>query len=146
MAPSRSAVVALLSTLALALAGCTGAPAGVPTDGPADESGTTTATATDTTAATTRTTTTADETPPKRTQFVSVTRLENQSGYREWPAGKRARFENLSAERRETFRRALDGQVEIPPAEESAFAFHDESRPRVVRYEGTWYYVRVAIV
>jgi hypothetical protein len=146
----RAALAVLLC--ALALVGCTGAPSEASGGGPQENvsatatDATTGTSTTTTTTTTTPTTTTTDETPPYGTQFISVERLENQSRYQAWPAGERAHFRNLSAERRETFRRALNDTVEVPPDEEAAFDFNDKSRPRVVRYEGTWYYVRVAIV
>lgn len=130
--PSRAlAVVALL-----ALAGCSAAPgttASPTTDAVRATTGTTTA-------ETTATTTTTSETVPFGTQFVSVEPGPPSEG-------EGVAFENLSEPRREVFLRALQrGQLRFAPSEEPPFSFHNESRPRYVRYNGVWYHVRVAIV
>ncbi|KAB1192559.1 hypothetical protein GJR96_03530 [Haloferax sp. MBLA0076] len=80
------------------------------------------------------------------TEFVSVSPLENQSRDTEWPDNQSVHFENLSQSQQAVFLDALDKQVEVGPDEENPFVFNDETRPQVVRYEGTWYFVRVAIV
>lgn len=99
-----------------------------------------------TTATTDGTITTADQ-PSKGTQEVSVTRLENQSRHTEWPDNETVAFENLSKRRQTVFQTALEnGSVTFAPDETNPFSFHNKSRPKVVRYDGTWYYVRVAIV
>jgi len=45
------------------------------------------------------------------------------------------------------FRRPLeDGQQWFGPSETNSFVYHDDGRPRVVKYRGEWYHVRVVIV
>ncbi|WP_411967788.1 hypothetical protein [Haloferax sp. YSSS75] len=103
--------------------------------------------ATDPTETTVETTAmTADDSPMYGTEFVSVSKLENQSRYFEWPENQSVHFENLSESRQQVFVDALDGQVEFGQDEENPFGFNDENRPEVLKYEGTWYFVRVAIV
>lgn len=90
--------------------------------------------------------TTPDDRPAKGTQFVSLVRLENQSRHAAWPDNRTVAFGNLSERRQAVVREALDGQVAFGPDETNPFSYYDETRPRAVRYDGTWYYVRVAIV
>ncbi|KAB1197381.1 MULTISPECIES: hypothetical protein [Haloferax] len=128
------------------LAGCTGlggSETAVTPDDPMTTAEPTTATA-GTTAETTATT--ANDSPGYGTEFVSVSKLGNQSRYTEWPDNRSVHFENMTESRQTVFLDALDEQVEFGPEEENPFGFNDESRPEVVRYEGTWYFVRVAIV
>lgn len=124
------AVVALL-----ALAGCSGPPGTTTVS-------TTSSGATNAMPATTATTATSNQrrlSPARGTQFVSVDPAP--------PEGEGVVFENLSEPRRELFLRALrEGQVRFGPGEDPPFSFHNESRPRYVRYNGVWYHVRVAIV
>ncbi|WP_424007761.1 hypothetical protein [Haloferax denitrificans] len=133
---------ACLVACVLLAAGCVGTPAPTGTTTTA----TTAAETTQTTTATAATTTTATDSPTYGTEFVSVSKLENQSRADEWPDNKTARFENLSEPRKEVFRDALDGRVTFGPDEENPFAFNDSDRPELVRYEGEWYFVRVAVV
>ncbi|NEU57926.1 hypothetical protein [Halorussus sp. MSC15.2] len=151
---------ARLGPLALAvllvLAGCVGgAPGGdetrtTPTTDAADGTATTTSTATTTDDPTTSPdppSTRTDDAPPKGSQFVSVVAFENQSRHAQWPDNQTVAFEDLPADRQRVFEEALSGgSVEFGPDETAPFSFYDESRPRAVRYDGTWYYVRVAIV
>ncbi|NHN57502.1 MULTISPECIES: hypothetical protein [Halorussus] len=89
----------------------------------------------------------AEDAPPTGTQFVSVDRYENRSRHAQWPDRQTVVFEDLSESRQQVFEKALSGgSVEVAPDESNPFSFHDDDRPRAVRYDGTWYYVRVAIV
>ncbi|MFC4448921.1 hypothetical protein [Halorussus aquaticus] len=138
----------------LVLAGCVGGTPG----GTATTSSTTAPGGTATTAGTATTTddpttspdtpsTRTDDAPPKGSQFVSVVAFENQSRHAQWPDNQTVAFENLSADRQRVFEEALPGgSVAFGPDETAPFSFYDETRPRAVRYDGTWYYVRVAIV
>lgn len=128
------------------LAGCTGV-GGSETPVTPNDPMTTAEPTTETAETTVETAATAtDDSPGYGTEFVSVSPLENQSRHTEWPDNRSVHFENMTASRQAVFEDALDGQVEFGPEEENPFGFHDESRPEVVRYEGTWYFVRVAIV
>ncbi|WP_052368138.1 hypothetical protein [Haloferax sp. ATB1] len=127
----------------LLVAGCAGGPSstatttdGTPTTAPIMTN--------NSTAADEATMTTGD--PAYGTEFVSVSKLENQSQADEWPDNKTARFENLSESRKSVFRDALDGRVTLGPDEQNPFAFSDSNRPELVRYDEEWYFVRVAIV
>lgn len=131
-------------------AGCSGV-GGSDTAVESDDSMTTNATPEQTVDGTTpavETTTeaTEDTSPEFGTEFVSVSPLQNQSQYTEWPDSQAVHFENLSESQQAVFLDALDGQVVFGPDEENPFAFSDRDRPEVVKYEGTWYLVRVAIV
>ncbi|MFB6071936.1 MAG: hypothetical protein ABEJ88_03115 [Halobacterium sp.] len=142
------AVVAL--AVLVAASGCTGVGGTNPVD-TAETTVTTTETAQATTATDASTTTDAPETtgdaPPKGTQFVQVSALENQSSYREWPDAQAVRFETLSEPRKDAFVDALrNGSVRFEPNEDPPFSYYDDDRPRVVKYDDTWYYVRVLVV
>ncbi|MFC7046955.1 hypothetical protein ACFQH6_17500 [Halobacteriaceae archaeon GCM10025711] len=92
-------------------------------------------------------TTTTDDMPAYGTEFVSVERLDNQNRYTEWPNDEAAVFADLSNSRQRVFRDALEnGTVEFSPSDPNPFSSHNKERPKVVRYDGTWYYVRVAVV
>lgn len=143
----RTVLVSVCIALLLALGGCSG-----PEE---TRSETTTPTGAETTVAPTTETTTVSDTsltstadrPPAGTQEVTVSRLENQSRYAEWPDDETVRFESLTEPRRAAFRSALqNGSVAFAPDVDCPFSFYDKDRPKVVRYDGTWYYVRVAIV
>lgn len=85
--------------------------------------------------------------PDYGTQFVSVRRFENRSVGATWPADERTTFENLADAQRAVFRRALEsGRQRFGPDETNPFDYSDHDRPRVVRYRGEWYLVRVANV
>ena len=129
------------------LAGCAGGGSDTPAE-PDDSmtTKTTPETTTEIVETTAETTETDDGSPDYGTEFVSVSQLENQSRYTEWPDNRSVHFENMTASRQAVFEDALDGQVEFGPDEDNPFGFNDESRPQVVKYEGTWYFVRVAIV
>jgi len=76
-----------------------------------------------------------------------VGRYENQTIGATWPEDERASFENLTDAQQSVFRRALeDGQQWFGPSETNSFVYHDDGRPRVVKYRGEWYHVRVVIV
>ena len=148
----RTVLVSVGIALLLTLSGCSGpgeTPSETTTPGDAETTIATTETtgASDTSLATSdRSTTTADR-PPAGTQEVTVSRLENQSQYAEWPDSETVRFGNLTEPRRITFRSAFENRsVVFEPDEDNPFSFYDKDRPKVVRYEGTWYFVRVAIV
>ncbi|CQR51229.1 hypothetical protein BN996_02636 [Haloferax massiliensis] len=130
----------------LLVADCAGGPSSTATmtDGTPTTILTTAPIPTDNSTPTNETPTTGD--PAYGTEFVSVSKLENGSRAETWPDNKTARFENLSEPRKEVFRDALDGRVTFGPDEENPFAFSDSDRPELVRYEGEWYFVRVAIV
>ena len=88
-----------------------------------------------------------DDAPAKGTQFVSLDRYENQSRHAQWPDDRTVAFENLSEARQRVFENALrGGSVAFGPDESNPFSYSDDDRPRAVRHEGVWYYVRVAIV
>lgn len=140
---NRFTVVALV--VLVAASGCTGL--GAQSNPDATTTTTRTTTATTTAPTTTAAPTTTDDTPAYGTEFVYVSKLENQSEYTEWPDNQSVHFQNLSDARQEAFLTAFEGdRAKFGPDEPNPFAFNDKSRPRVVKYEGTWYYVRVAIV
>ena len=84
-----------------------------------------------------------DAEPRKGDQFLSVSRL-NESQAMQWNASKRASFGSLSEERQQVVKEALqcDCNVEL----DGEFSFHDKARVEVVKYEGTYYFLRVSIV
>lgn len=139
------AVVALAIT-----AGCLGggtAPADTDTtDAPPTTTQTATETLTETTTTSERQRTSMEY--PYGTEFVSVDPLGNQSRGDVSKDGFAA-FGNLTERRQTVFLQALEegDQTFYPDGDRvNPFSYGDEDRPRYVRYEGTWYYVRVAIV
>ncbi|AZH26668.1 hypothetical protein [Haloplanus aerogenes] len=73
-------------------------------------------------------------------EFVHVEQVSNRTATAA-PANETATFENLSRQRRRTFRAAL--QRERVAAD--GWSFYNESRPTYVRYNGTWFRVFVAV-
>lgn len=129
----------------LLVAGCLGGPVGS-TESSGGEPTAATATTTDSPKSESKPPASADQ-PAHGTQFVSVEQYENHSTGATWPPEERSTFENLTDARRKAFLRALeDGQQRYGPDESNPFDYHDDERPRVVNYEGDWYFVRVAIV
>ena len=142
MASPRIVFAALACLL---VAGCIGGPVGT-AESPGGEPTATTPASTNTPTTDSTPTSTADQ-PAFGTQFVSVERYENQSTGATWPADERSTFENLTDARRDVFLGALEeGQQRFGPDESNPFDWNDGDRPVAVKYEGTWYYVRVAIV
>jgi len=141
----RVLAIALLAVVVTA--GCT-APSGQrPSAGAetAESAETTTAESAETTTTTIETTdrTTTTPGPKKGDQLLSVSEL-NESQAAEWNASKRATFGNLSEERQQVVKRAIecDCNVEL----DGEFRFYDKDRIEVVRYDGRFYFLRVAIV
>jgi thiamine biosynthesis lipoprotein ApbE len=87
--------------------------------------------------------TTTDSEPEKGDQFLSVSEL-NESQAAEWNASKRAAFGNLSEERQQVVKRAIecDCNVEL----HGEFSFYDEDRIEVLSYDSRFYFLRVVIV
>jgi hypothetical protein len=87
--------------------------------------------------------TTTDSEPEKGDQFLSVSEL-NASQAAEWNASKRAAFGNLSEERQQVVKRAIecDCNVEL----HGEFSFYDEDRIEVLSYDSRFYFLRVVIV
>lgn len=148
MRRSLPVVAVLVLTLT---AGCLGggtAPATDTPDGPPS-----TDTATDTPTATPPPTTTSERRRttmeyPYGTEFVSVDPLDDQRRGNVSKQGFVA-FGNLSEREQTVFLRALEtGDRTFRPdsGRVNPFGFNDDDRPQFVRYEGTWYYVQVAIV
>lgn len=102
---------------------------------------------------TTQTTTTEQRRPrvtreyPYGTEFLSVDRLGNQSRGNTSKEGFVA-FGNLTDREQAVFEQALEADITFRPDDGkiNPFGFNDRERPEYVRYEGTWYYVQVAIV
>lgn len=140
----RILAIALLAVVVTA--GCT-APGGQeasPERTTAEPTEMTSETASQTTEQTETTTeTTTDAEPQKGDQLLSVSEL-NESQAAEWNASKRAAFDNLSAERQQVVKQAIecDCNVEL----DGEFSFHDKTRIEVVRYDGRYYFLRVSIV
>lgn len=151
-------VSTVLVILTIVLAGCSA----VPTDQAAETTTETTASTTTTTTmkptlttttttkptltTTTTTPTTEESSPAKGTMYLSVVRLENQSSYREWSADERAQLRELPDDKREEVLTVLKegaGQTQIRT---DAWSYYNEGRVKVVKYNGTWYYVRISIV
>ena len=61
----------------------------------------------------------------------------------EFPASKRATLGELSQDRREVVREALECNCSV---EQTAFEFADKDRIEVVRDGDQWYFLRVVIV
>ena len=91
---------------------------------------------------TTERTTTGSE-PQKGDQFLSVSEL-NESQAAEWNASERAAFGNLSEERQQVVKRAIecDCSVEL----HGEFSFDNKDRIEILSYDGRFYFLRVAIV
>jgi len=91
---------------------------------------------------TTERTTTGSE-PQKGDQFLSVSEL-NESQAAGWNASERAAFGNLSEERQQVVKRAIecDCSVEL----HGEFSFYDKDRIEVLRYDNRFYFLRVIIV
>ncbi|MFB6146552.1 MAG: hypothetical protein ABEJ08_02585 [Halobacteriaceae archaeon] len=149
----RSALVAAALAVLVLAAGCgafTGTASPTTTTTPTTASSTTAGTPARTTApGTTPAGPTTRQSPPKGTQIVSLVRLENQRSHTQWPDEQTVHIRNLSDRRRAVFRAAFppgNESVRFGPDERNPFSYHDDDRPRAVRYDGTWYYVRVAIV
>lgn len=146
-------VLAIALLAAVVTAGCAGPAGDAPTETATTETMTqiperaTTATGTATgELPTTRTTETlpgTDSEPQKGDQFLSVMAV-NESEAMAWNSSERATFENLSVERQQVVREAVecDCNVEL----DGEFSFHDKDRIEMVKYEGTYYFLRVAIV
>jgi hypothetical protein len=136
--------VLAVALLALVVsAGCAG-PAG---DDPTEttvESPETTSEDPETTTATrsTQATTTASE-PQKGDQLLSVSEL-NESQAKKFDASKRVAFENLSEERQQVVKQAIECDCNVELDDE--FDFNNEDRIEVVYYDGTYYFLRVSIV
>lgn len=144
-------VLAVALLVLVVTAGCTGPGGGNQTDTTLVDAATETtsaeATPTETTDETTaRTTTlpvTTDEEPQKGDQFLSVSEL-NESQAMQWNASKRASFGNLSEERQQVVKETIECNCNVELHGE--FSFHDKERVEVVEYDGTYYFLRVAIV
>ena len=109
--------IVLASLVCLLLAGCVGGPTGSVGSEPTEP---------------------ADQ-PAYGTQLVSVVEYDgrNASG---------TAFGNLTEAQRRVFLRVVEGgQVRFGPDETTPFDYHDDDRPEFVKYEGNWYFVRVAI-
>jgi len=142
----RTATV-LICAAALLLAGCAGAPAGGSAPGANTTETTTAATdtspkteATTTTETTSTTTTTADD-PDYGDNLLSLSAVPNSTA-ENVSAEEKANFTELTSAQRDVFLEARrEGQVN-----QDVFRFNDEDRIEYVRYEGQWYFLRVAIV
>lgn len=74
-------------------------------------------------------------------EFVYVERVENPSTVETAPANETAAFRNLSEQRRQTFRAALEQETVAA----DGWSYYNDSRPRYVRYNGTWFRVIVGV-
>lgn len=86
------------------------------------------------------TSTTAD--PQTGDELVSVTQVNESTAMRA-NASKRATFENLTDAQQAVFLEALRCDCNV---EQDVFHFSNKSRVEYVRYDGTWYFVRVSVV
>lgn len=81
--------------------------------------------------------------PEKGDQLLSVSEL-NESQATKWNASKYSTFENLSEERQQVVKRAIDCECNVELHGE--FSFADKDRIEVVRVGDRFYFLRVAIV
>ncbi|WP_458206876.1 hypothetical protein [Haladaptatus sp. NG-SE-30] len=142
----RQIAVAGLVALSLLLAGCSGVSPNPDTAEPAMVESTQTSTGETISAistTTTKTTGDTETTPAKGTQFLSVSEL-NEGQAMKFDASERVAFEDLSAERKQVVEEAMECDCSVTL--DGEFSFHDEDRVKVVRYEGRYHYLRVAIV
>ncbi|WP_227375445.1 hypothetical protein [Haladaptatus halobius] len=130
-----------LLVLSLLLAGCSGLSPSPGAAEPATVESTTPTSTTETTA--TPTTSTTETMPAYGTEFLSVSEL-NESEAMAFDASERVAFENHSAECKEVVEEAVECDCSVTL--DGEFSFHNEKRVKVVRYEGGYYYLRVAIV
>lgn len=79
----------------------------------------------------------------KGDQLLSISGL-NESQAEKWNASKRATFGNLSEERQQVVKQAMDCDCNVELHGE--FSFTDKDRIEVVRYNGRFYFLRVTIV
>jgi hypothetical protein len=79
----------------------------------------------------------------KGDELLSASEL-NESQAMQFDASERADFGNLSETRRQVVKRTIecDCNVEL----DGEFDYHDEERIEVVKYDGTYYYLRITIV
>ncbi|WP_396611840.1 hypothetical protein ACH9L7_00710 [Haloferax sp. S1W] len=141
---SRIALQAVIVAGLILLAGCVsaGPPTAAPPASSTAQPTTTPATSTPTTATTTTATSTTGYS--HGTQFVSVSK--SGPGNCSSETTNCATFENLTADQQQVFRNLLNAsQIVVGPDETNPFDYQNESRPEFVNYEGTWYFVRVAI-
>lgn len=83
-----------------------------------------------------------DKTPQKGDNLLSVQRI-NTSNAMKFNESSRINYADLSDSKKELFTRALQCDCNI---NQNQFSFHDEQRVKVVKYDGEYYYLRVAIV
>ncbi|MFB6154446.1 MAG: hypothetical protein ABEJ22_01025 [Haloferacaceae archaeon] len=128
----RLSLLSLLVVSGVTLAGCTGARGG--------------AAASATTPTTERTTTTPTETtsdePQKGDNLLSLSEVGDETAM-DADAGERANFSALDSTQRDAFLRAYNCSCTVA---QETFRYNDHGRIEYVRYEGQWYYLRVAIV
>lgn len=135
----------LLATLVLT-AGCLGQPQETVT---VDPTASPTTTETEPAGPTTDLTTTetlpaplGDEDPDYGTQLLQPSTIDREIALSA-AESKRSAFENLSSDQREAFELAMECECSV---KQTAFSFYNKDRIEYVRYEGTWYFARVAIV
>jgi hypothetical protein len=148
----RRAFPALVAVALVLAAGCLGGGTGPGDADTTDAPATTTAEADQLTPTEPPTTTSDRQRTTKQfpygTEFVSVDPLANQSRGNVSKDGYVA-FGTLTEREQTVFLQALeDGDQTFYPDGDrvNPFGFNDDDRPQFVRYEGTWYYVRVAVV
>lgn len=74
-------------------------------------------------------------------EFVHVEAVENQSNVDTASVDETIAFPNLSAQRQQTFREALDQDTVAA----DGWSYYNESRPEYVRYDGSWFRVIVGV-
>lgn len=74
-------------------------------------------------------------------EFLVVAAVENETVVQQAAPDAKQTFQNLSAGRQDQFVAALN-ETEVPAGEWNPY---NESRPRYVRYQGTWYYVIIGV-
>lgn len=74
-------------------------------------------------------------------EFVHVEAVENQLKVDTAPANETIVFPNLSAQRQQTFREALEQDTVAA----GGWSYYNDSRPKYVRYNGTWFRVIVGV-
>lgn len=138
MGPSRVVLIGVVGVVLLA--GCTGT---TPSSTTTTSTPTSTTTATPTTITTT-TTVAAFPThdPATGDNLLSVSEVSAETAMKV-NASQRATFENLTTGKQRAIDEALTCDCNV---EQHAFTFNDKDRIRYVKYNGTWYYLRVAVV
>jgi len=132
----------LAVALLVVLVGCAGLGERAPSPTTTETAPSTTTMSTGSTTTTTPEWSCVGEDPPKGTNMLSISPSSAETA-KQINDNQRAKFKNLTVEQRKVFLEALGRDCNLV---QSVFQFNNNDRVKYVRYDESWYYLRVSIV